>query len=107
MLALARRVLASGRAVVLDAVFLKPEERRAAAGVARDLGVPFRGVWLEGRPETLRSRLQARRGDASDAGPTVLDQQLAQGAGEVDWTRIDAADPGAAAARIVDGTGWN
>ena len=68
MLRLARRILAAGHCVVLDAVFLNPEERSAAEAVAREGDAPFRGVWLEGAPDQLRGRLAARRGDASDAG---------------------------------------
>lgn len=101
MLGLARRVLAAGRSVVLDAVFLQPEERAAAGAVAQDVGAPFRGVWLEGPADQLRERLAARRGDASDAGPGVLDQQLAHDPGPIAWETFDAADPDRAAARIA------
>ena len=105
--ALAARVLAAGRSVVLDAVFLKPDERRSAEDVAAGAGVPFRGAWLEGPAETLRGRLEARRGDASDAGPAILAAQLASDPGPLDWRRFDAADLDAAAEAIVAGTGWN
>jgi hypothetical protein len=100
MLAAARRVLAAGQAVVLDAVFLRSEERQAAAALAGDLGVPFRGSWLQGPPEMLKHRLAARRGDASDAGPATLEGQLDMDPGVIDWPILDAADPDAAAARI-------
>jgi hypothetical protein len=38
----------------------------------------------------MERRLRARRGDASDASPTVLAQQLQQDPGPLDWVRIDA-----------------
>jgi aminoglycoside phosphotransferase family enzyme/predicted kinase len=101
MLRLARRVLSAGRSVVLDAVFLKPEERTAAAALARERAAPFLAVWLEGRPDQLRERLAARTEDASDAGPAVLDEQLAHDPGSIDWEKLDAADPDRAAARIT------
>jgi predicted kinase len=87
--------------VVLDAVFLKPEERAAAAGLAGDAFVPFQGVWLEGDAAELRRRLEARAGDASDAGPPVLEEQRARDPGPIDWMKLDAGDLNAAAARIL------
>lgn len=101
MFALARRVLAAGRSVVLDAVFQLPDERRPAATLASELGVRFDGFWLEGQPDELRRRLGARTGDASDATVATLEAQLAQEAGAIDWERCDAGDLAAAASRIA------
>jgi aminoglycoside phosphotransferase family enzyme/predicted kinase len=101
LLSLARRVLATGQSVVLDAVFLRLGEREAAAALARELSVPFRGVWLQGPAAVLRGRLAARQGDASDAGPATLETQLAHDAGRIDWDIFDATDLPAAAARIT------
>ncbi|MEJ0067233.1 MAG: AAA family ATPase [Caulobacteraceae bacterium] len=101
MLSLARRILAAGHSVVLDAVFLKPEERAAAKAVAGELGAPFGGFWLQGQPAQLRDRLAARSGDASDAAPAILDEQLARDPGPIDWERLDAAHADGAAARIT------
>jgi hypothetical protein len=103
MASIGRRVLAAGRAVVLDAVFLKPEERQAAAELAAATGVPFHGFWLEGPRDELRRRLAARGADASDAGPEVLDEQLARDPGPIDWRKLDAADLHGAAGRILAG----
>jgi aminoglycoside phosphotransferase family enzyme/predicted kinase len=97
----ARRALAAGRSVVLDAVFLQAGERAAASALAGDCFTPFQGVWLEGDPVELRRRLAARVGDASDAGAAVLDEQLARDPGEIDWLRLPAGDLNAAAARIL------
>jgi aminoglycoside phosphotransferase family enzyme/predicted kinase len=101
MLRLARCILAAGHSVVLDAVFLSADERTAAETVARESGAPFRGVWLEGARDRLRGRLDARRGDASDAGPDVLDEQLSRDPGPIDWEKLDAADPDKAALHIT------
>jgi len=107
MLALARSLLAAGRAVVLDAVFLRPDERRAAARVAEAIGVPFHGTWLEGRREMLDERLAVRAGDASDAGPATLAEQLTRDAGPIDWDIADAADVDGLAARLAPGAPEN
>ncbi len=84
----ARLALRAGRAVVLDAVFLKPAERAAAAALARETGVAFAGEWLSAPPATLRARVAARRGDASDADVAVLERQLALDPGPMEhrWT---------------------
>jgi predicted kinase len=97
----ARRLLAAGRAVVLDAVFLRPEERAAARAIAADACVPFQGAWLQGRPDELRARLDARTGDASDADAAVLDEQLDRDPGVIDWQVHDAADLAGAADRLA------
>ena len=97
----ARRLLGAGRAVVLDAVFLRREERAAARAIADEAGVPFQGAWLHGRADELRARLDARTGDASDANAAVLDEQLERDAGDIDWQIHDASDLAAADDRIA------
>lgn len=84
----ARKLLAAGQAVVLDAAFLKPGERAAAEAVAREAGAAFEGVWMEAPLEVLRARVAARTGDASDADLAVLKRQLGFDIGEVRWRRV-------------------
>jgi aminoglycoside phosphotransferase family enzyme/predicted kinase len=86
----ARRIAASGHAVIVDAVFAGEEERSAVAAAAREAGVAFAGVWLQGPAAQLEARIAARRGDASDATVEVLRRQLAYDLGSVAWHRIDA-----------------
>jgi aminoglycoside phosphotransferase family enzyme/predicted kinase len=91
-------VLAAGHAGIVDAVFATPEERAEIERVAAGLGVPFRGLWLEASPDVLLARVAARTGDASDATPDVVRQQLAYEPGGFSgsWIRIDAgASPAA------------
>ena len=90
MLHEAAAALGAGASVVLDAVFLKPQEREAARALAGRMRTPFHGFWMEAPEDVLRQRLRAREGDASDADEGVLDAQLRAGPGEIDWTRIDA-----------------
>jgi aminoglycoside phosphotransferase family enzyme/predicted kinase len=86
----AARCLAAGHSVVLDAVFLREDEREAAADTARRAGVPFVGVWLEAPANILEKRVAARRDDASDADAAVLHKQLTIDPGPLDWMRVDA-----------------
>jgi uncharacterized protein len=79
-------VLKAERPAILDAVFLKPEERAAAEAVADQAGVSFQGLWLEVPPEIMAERIAARSGDASDADAKVLEQQLTKDRGPLAWT---------------------
>lgn len=82
--------LRAGRAVVLDAVFMKAVERERAEQLASAHRAPFVGAWLHASPETLRDRVEARVNDASDADLRVLAMQLSQDPGEPGWKRLDA-----------------
>jgi aminoglycoside phosphotransferase family enzyme/predicted kinase len=88
----AMRVLASGHSAIVDAVFSTPGERMAIATVAERAGRSFIGLWLEAPAEALLSRVEARRGDASDADAAVVRSQLAYDLGKITWQRIPAAD---------------
>ncbi|HUZ72932.1 MAG TPA: AAA family ATPase [Stellaceae bacterium] len=94
----AAHALAAGSSVIMDATFLDPAEREAAALVAANAGVPFTGLWLDARREVMAARLEQRPGDASDATLSVLDQQLASDPGPITWQRIDT---GGALARVT------
>lgn len=100
--------LAAGYSTLVDATFLRKEERQAIAAVAEEAGVHFLGFWLDAAPQVLAARLEARRGDASDANTAVLRKQLDLAPGNICWHRIDST-PGPAAVldairRIVAGT---
>jgi predicted kinase len=62
----AAEALAAGYSVIVDAVSLKPAERRSFLAVAKAAGVPFVGLWLVAPVATMNRRLRARRHDASD-----------------------------------------
>src|SRR5262249_48742691 len=70
-------VLGAGHSVVVDAVFARPDERRAIEQLAQQSGVSFRGLWLRADPDTLFARVGARHNDASDATAEVVREQLA------------------------------
>jgi aminoglycoside phosphotransferase family enzyme/predicted kinase len=83
-----RRILAAGHGVIVDAVNARPEERKALEDAAHELGVPFRGVWLEADADTLIARVKTRTGDASDADEDVVRRQLGYDIGEISWPRL-------------------
>jgi aminoglycoside phosphotransferase family enzyme/predicted kinase len=88
----AHTALAAGHAAIVDAVFARPEERAEVEAVAVELGVTFRGLWLEAPPSQLLDRVRARTGDASDATVDVVRQQLGVNAGglSANWVSVDA-----------------
>jgi predicted kinase len=96
---IAEAALRQGHAVALDAVFLDPEHRRQAEQIAVQVGVPFQGFWLEAPMEVLKSRILARRDDASDATIAVLERAARADPGPMDWARLDAAGDALGAAR--------
>ncbi len=79
--------------MILDAVNAKPAERAEAAQLARQTGVPFTGLWLEAPRAVMRERVADRRGDMSDATPSVVDIQLSYDLGPQDFAVIDASRP--------------
>jgi aminoglycoside phosphotransferase family enzyme/predicted kinase len=92
MLDEATKCLAAGHSAILDAVYLRRDERDAVADVARKAKVPFAGIWLEAPAAVLEQRIAGRRNDASDADAAVLRKQLEIDPGRLDWTPIDAAN---------------
>ena len=87
----AERALAAGHSVVLDAVFARPDERKAAAELARRTRAHFASAWLDAPSEALAARVGSRSGDASDATPGVVATQLAYDLGQIDWPKVDAS----------------
>jgi aminoglycoside phosphotransferase family enzyme/predicted kinase len=76
----ARAVLAGGFNAILDATFLRREQRRQARAVAAEMGVKFVLLDFRARKATLRRRVQQRATqgqDASEADVAVLDSQIA------------------------------
>lgn len=88
----ARIVLSAGFPVVVDAVYASEAERRAIEAVATSLGVAFDGIWLTADRDALVARVGARRNDASDATPDVVDAQLQYEIGRMSsaWHIVDA-----------------
>ena len=72
LLELARAVLEAGYTVVVDAAFLRADERGQFHALARACGVEFVIASLHADDNTLRTRLRARSHDASEADAAVL-----------------------------------
>ena len=85
-------VLDAGHSVIVDAVFARPGERDEVDAIAKEAGVPVTGIWLEAPREELLARVDARKGDASDADSAVVERQLDYELGELaGWHRVSSA----------------
>ena len=87
----ARQAIEAGHSAIVDAVFVREEDRRLIEDVAAAASVPFVGVWLDAPEPVLIERTERRREDASDADAAVIRRQRAQDPGAIRWHRIDAA----------------
>jgi aminoglycoside phosphotransferase family enzyme/predicted kinase len=87
----ARRALRAGACVLIDATHSHAGERRQAVALAREVGAPFVGLWLEAPLETRLARVAARRDDASDADGRIVRQQHADPLEEPGWRALDAS----------------
>ncbi len=79
LLTLACAVLRAGHPVIVDATFLRREQRDPFAALAGDLAVPCLVLELHAEPAVLRERVQKRLAagtGASEAGVEVLEHQL-------------------------------
>jgi predicted kinase len=86
----ARRILAAGHSVIIDATFLHEGDRKAMASAALDENVMLQGFWLDAPDAVLVERLRLRQRDPSDADAGVLVKQRRTLVGDLTWTRIDA-----------------
>jgi predicted kinase len=71
--------LAAGYPTIVDAAFLKQDEREAMRRLAREMAVPFAILHCHAQEAMLRHRIAARlagAGDASEADERVLQMQL-------------------------------
>jgi predicted kinase len=89
-----------GHGVIVDATFLDAAMRRDLSAAMRAASVPFMGVWLQAPLDVLERRIDARRGDASDATVAVLRRAAAIDPGAGDWLAVDACDGDQAVRRI-------
>jgi aminoglycoside phosphotransferase family enzyme/predicted kinase len=73
---LAKTVLDAGFPVIIDAAFLKTEQRAPFRQLAADCGVPFRIITFQASEQELYRRIKQRQDDASEATVAVLQHQL-------------------------------
>jgi len=77
LLALAGKVLGAGFSVVIDAAFLRAEQRSPFTALAAARGIDCTILEITAPPATLRERIASRARGASDADIDILERQLA------------------------------
>lgn len=85
----ARRVVAAGCSVIVDAVFALPGERADIAKAADS--ADFSGLFLTTDLQSRLERIGARTGDASDANAAVVQDQEKFELGRINWAKVDAS----------------
>ncbi|UVJ44763.1 bifunctional aminoglycoside phosphotransferase/ATP-binding protein [Pseudomonas sp. LS1212] len=78
---LADLILRAGLPVVIDATYLKLDQRKAAAGIAETTGVPFLILDCNAPQAVIASWLQQRQADSVDPSDATLEVIEAQQAG--------------------------
>jgi len=73
---LAEQVITAGYSVIVDATFLKYEQREMFKLLAERIDVPYIILQLTASVEVLKQRIIERKDDVSDADIAVLDHQL-------------------------------
>jgi len=76
LLDLSESVLLSGMSVVVDAAFLKYDQRLPFEQLAQRLSLPLLILDVSASHDELRRRIVARKGDVSDANLAVLENQI-------------------------------
>lgn len=83
---LASTIISAGYSVIIDAAFLKHEQRKPFQQLAKDLAVAYIILEITAPAEILRQRIKARKNDVSDADLTVLEHQL------INWQPLHASE---------------
>jgi aminoglycoside phosphotransferase family enzyme/predicted kinase len=87
----ARRVIAQGLSVVIDASFMEEKDRARLLRLARGQKTRFVGLFLTADLTTRLARVAHRKSDASDATRDVALRQETAAIGAIDWNVIDAS----------------
>jgi aminoglycoside phosphotransferase family enzyme/predicted kinase len=76
LMELASAVISYGYSVIVDAAFLKHEQRKSFQTLSEHLSVPYIILEITAPEEILRKRIAERKHDVSDADLAVLEHQL-------------------------------
>lgn len=86
LLELTSMIIKSGYSVIVDAAFLKQEQREPFQKLAEQLKTPYIIIEIAAPTEILRQRIAQRKNDVSDADLAVLEHQLSN------WQPLQAGE---------------
>lgn len=86
-----RTALSAGSCVIVDALFYNPNEREAIENLARELNIPFIGIWVDAPLDVRTERVMSRKRNPSDVRDrSELERQLRLETGTVTWHQINS-----------------
>ena len=74
---LVSKIISAGYSVIVDAAFLKHQQREPFQQLAAHLNLPYVIIEITAPADVLRQRITKRKNDVSDADLSVLENQLA------------------------------
>lgn len=85
----ARTALKSGSCVIVDALFYNEKERVAIEELAKEMNVPFIGLWMDAPLSVRVDRIHARKRNPSNVTKrSELEQQLSLETGDIQWNQV-------------------
>jgi uncharacterized protein len=87
----ALHVVAQGYSVIVDAAYLRAEERDELSTEAKRLGIDFRPLFLNAGLKVRLDRVASRKQDASDATREIAHGQEDYDIGRINWPLVDAS----------------
>ncbi len=82
-----------GQSAIADGVFALETQRQEVEDLAKRLGVPFVGLWVDAPIDVRTKRVASRKNNVSDVTETVLQRQLSYDLGKITWHKIDSSGP--------------
>lgn len=86
----ARAALTAGTSIIADATFTSRGFRDRVEALARELDVPFSGIWLNADMALREERIANRRNDPSDATVDLIRQFRTPPKAPKNWLQLDA-----------------
>lgn len=85
--------LTQGHSVIADGVFARQGQRDWVEKMARELAVPFFGLWVDAPQDVRTKRVKDRKNNVSDVTEEIIRQQLGYDLGTINWHQVDSSGP--------------
>ncbi len=85
----AKSALSVGACVIVDALFYDPAQRQAVKQLAKDMDIPFIGLWMDAPLPVRAERVSIRKNKIDDTHlEKELESQLSLETGVIEWHQI-------------------
>lgn len=90
----ARTALTIGSCVIVEALFYNQAEREAIEALAKEMRIPFVGIWVDAPLDVRTKRVMTRKRNPSDVhNRAELEKQLLLDTGTITWEQINSDGP--------------